>query len=82
MIDVLQRRPDLQAVLDVTAPEPPAAGSPLYTLPNVFYTPHIAGSIGEECSRMGRAMVDEVKQYIEGKPLAWELSREDAAKMA
>ncbi|HOQ30267.1 MAG TPA: hydroxyacid dehydrogenase, partial [Armatimonadota bacterium] len=27
------------AVLDVTDPEPPVEGSPLYTLPNVIYTP-------------------------------------------
>ncbi|MCL4543150.1 MAG: hydroxyacid dehydrogenase, partial [Chloroflexi bacterium] len=32
LIDVLTRRPDLWAVLDVTYPEPPPPGSPLYTL--------------------------------------------------
>ncbi|MFQ9872123.1 MAG: NAD(P)-dependent oxidoreductase [Oscillospiraceae bacterium] len=32
MIEVLQRRPDLQAVLDVTYPEPPAQDSPLWTM--------------------------------------------------
>src|SRR6185436_9888054 len=33
----------LYAVLDVTDPEVPPADSPLYTLPNVLLTPHIAG---------------------------------------
>jgi len=45
MVEALQERPDLFAVLDVTYPEPPAPDSPLYTLPNVVLTPHIAGSL-------------------------------------
>lgn len=82
MIDVLQRRPDLQAVLDVTAPEPPAPDSPLYTLPNVVLTPHIAGSVGRECLRMGHAMVDEFERYVAGQPLLWEIDASRAAQIA
>ena len=44
MVEVLKQRPDLYAVLDVTYPEPPVEGSPLYILDNVILTPHIAGS--------------------------------------
>src|SRR5205823_690272 len=79
MIEVLSRRPDLQAVLDVTAPEPPAADSPLYTLENVVLTPHIAGSLGEECRRMGRYMVDELRRYLAGEPLKWQVTPQTAA---
>lgn len=43
LIQVLQDRPDLFAVLDVTDPEPPLPGSPLFSLPNVVVTPHLAG---------------------------------------
>jgi phosphoglycerate dehydrogenase-like enzyme len=82
MIAVLQRRPDLQAVLDVTAPEPPAPDSPLYTLPNVVLTPHIAGSVGRECLRMGHAMVDEFERFAAGRPLRWEITSERAARIA
>lgn len=82
MIEALRKRPDLQAVLDVTHPEPPVAGSPLYALPNVVYTPHIAGSIDRECLRLGQFMADEVALYAEGQPLKWEVTEEDAAKMA
>ncbi len=68
MIDALRERPDLFALLDVTYPEPPAADSPLYTLPNVIVTPHIAGSMGDECRRMGRYMVDELERWLAGEP--------------
>lgn len=71
MVDVLRARPDLHAVLDVTEPEPPVRGSPLYTLPNVTLTPHIAGSVGAECRRMGQYMVDELGRYVAGEPLRW-----------
>jgi phosphoglycerate dehydrogenase-like enzyme len=76
MIQVLERRPDLQAVLDVTDPEPAVKGSKLYTLPNVVLTPHIAGSKDAECRRMGRAMVDELRRYLKGEPLKWAVTPE------
>lgn len=82
MISVLKERPDLYAVLDVTYPEPPEKGSPLYSLPNVVLTPHIAGSIGQECQRMGRYMVNELQRYVEGKELKWSISKEKFAIMA
>jgi len=82
MIEALRQRPDLQALLDVTSPEPPAADSPLYTLPNVMLTPHIAGSLGPECQRMGHAMVDELERYLDGRPLSWEVTPQRAATMA
>lgn len=82
MIDVLRQRQDLTAILDVTWPEPPVAGSPLYTLPNVVLTPHIAGSLNRECARMGQLVVDELKRYLNGEPLRWAVTRERAAIMA
>ncbi len=82
MIAVLQARPDLWAILDITYPEPPAPGSPLYTLPNVVLTPHIAGSLDNECRRMGRLVVDELRRFLHGEPLQWSISREQAAIMA
>ena len=82
MIAVLQERSDIYAVLDVTYPEPPAADSPLYDLLNVVLTPHIAGSIGRECRRMGRYMVNELERYVAGQPLKWSITREQIKIMA
>ncbi|MDQ1301918.1 MAG: D-3-phosphoglycerate dehydrogenase, partial [Chloroflexota bacterium] len=82
MIEALAARPDLWAVLDVTYPEPPPADSPLYTLPNVLLTPHIAGSVGEECHRQARYMIEELERYLAGQPLKWAVSKERAAIMA
>ena len=80
LIEVLSRRPDLQAVLDVTFPEPPAADSPLYVLENVVLTPHIAGSAGQECRRMGRYMVDELERYLAGEPLKYALTEKSVMR--
>jgi phosphoglycerate dehydrogenase-like enzyme len=75
LVAVLEERPDLFAVLDVTDPEPePAApGSPLFSLPNVVVTPHLAGSLGLECRAMGRAMAAELDRYVRGEPLRHEV---------
>lgn len=58
------------AVLDVTHPEPLPAGHPLFDLPNVLLTPHIAGSLGNEILRMGEHAVSEVERYAAGLEFA------------
>lgn len=78
MIAALTRRPDLTAILDVTYPEPPIPGSPLYTLPNVFLTPHTAGSMDAECRRMGRFMTEELQRFCRGKALQGLVTPESA----
>lgn len=82
MIEVLRQRPDLTAILDVTDPEPPAPDSPLRTLPNVILTPHIAGSMDNECRRMGQFMVDELRRYLATQPLRWQITQQQAARLA
>jgi phosphoglycerate dehydrogenase-like enzyme len=82
LIAALRARPDLQAILDVTDPEPPDAASPFYELSNVFLTPHLAGSLGPECRRMGRAMVEELKRFVRREPLQHAVMRESLDRMA
>ncbi|WP_406188991.1 hydroxyacid dehydrogenase [Streptomyces anulatus] len=72
----------LNAVLDVTEPEVPAASSPLYDLPNVLLTPHVAGSLGDEIHRLADFALDEVARYASGLPFADPVTPEDLARMA
>lgn len=72
----------LRAVLDVTEPEPLPAGSPLYRLPNVFLTPHIAGSLGNELERLGRIVVEELERVVTGVGLEHEVRYADMARVA
>ena len=64
----------LTALLDVTFPEPPEAGSKLYTLPNVRLSPHIAGSMNDEVHRMSDYMIAEYKRFASGEPCLYEVS--------
>lgn len=59
----------ISAAIDVTYPEIPPDDSPLYHLPNVLLTPHMAGAIGTERSRLGRLAADEVERFVTGQPL-------------
>lgn len=72
----------LNAILDVTEPEPLPAGSPLYHLPNVFLTPHIAGSLGNELERLGRTAVEELERLAAGLPPAHQVRHTDLARVA
>lgn len=74
LVHVFTDRPDLFAILDVTDPEPPAPDGQIWALPNVVLTPHIAGSRGGECARMGRWMLEEMRRYRAGEPLRWPIT--------
>ena len=82
LVGVLSERPDLFAVLDVTDPEPPVPGSLLLKLPNIVITPHIAGSLGNECRRLGRMTVEEYRRFSRGEPLQGEIISHELALKA
>jgi phosphoglycerate dehydrogenase-like enzyme len=69
---VLQERPDLMALLDVTDPEPPAADSPLRQLSNVVMSSHLAGGhIGNEVLRLADWMIQDFENWLEDRPLRY-----------
>ncbi|MBO4406153.1 MAG: hydroxyacid dehydrogenase [Clostridia bacterium] len=74
LVRALTEVPTRTALLDVTMPEPPEPGHPFYRMKNVFLTPHIAGSAGDECLRMGEYMISEADSFVRGEPLKWEVS--------
>ena len=82
LIRALQEEPNRTAVLDVTWPEPPVEDSPFWTLPNVFLTPHIAGSMENERARMGAFMEQEFSHLIAGEPCNYEVSLKMLETMA
>ncbi len=72
----------ISAILDVTDPEPVPAEHPLVALPNVFVTPHVAGSIGTELSRMADLAIDEIERFGRGEPLRYEVTQGDLDRIA
>lgn len=82
LVRILEERPDLTALLDVTYPERPVANHPFYTLPNCLLTPHIAGSMGDEVARMGKYMLDEYRAYLNGESCEYEISLKMLETMA
>ena len=72
----------IDAVIDVTEPEVLPPDSPLYDLPNVVLTPHIAGALGVEVRRLGASALDELERYARGEPFAHPVTREDLARIA
>ena len=82
LIAALREVPTRVAVLDVTWPEPPAESSPLYTLPNVFLTPHIAGSIGNEVHRMAEYMFEEYEAFDAGRETRYSVTLKMLETMA
>jgi phosphoglycerate dehydrogenase-like enzyme len=72
----------IQGVIDVTEPEIPPPDSPLFRLPNVFLTPHVAGAIGTERSRLGILVADEVERFVRGETLLYEVMPELLERLA
>ncbi|QYY37262.1 hydroxyacid dehydrogenase [Ruficoccus sp. ZRK36] len=82
MIEVLRKRADIFAVIDVIRNESTYHLSELATMPNVFLTPHIAGSNGYECHRMGSLAVEECRRFLSGKPPQCPITEAGVALMA
>jgi phosphoglycerate dehydrogenase-like enzyme len=59
----------LEAALDVTDPEPLPPESPLWRLPNVLVTPHIAGDSRAADQRVYELVGNQIRRHLDGDPL-------------
>ena len=59
----------LRAALDVTDPEPPPPGHPLWTAPGLLLTPHVGGNSSAYEPRARRLIVDQVRRFAAGEPM-------------
>jgi phosphoglycerate dehydrogenase-like enzyme len=65
----------LRAALDVTDPEPLPRDHPLWGLPNVLITPHMAGDSPGSTIRAFELAGDQVRRFAAGEPLINEVAR-------
>lgn len=82
LVQVMKKRPDLTALLDVTEPEPPVPDSPITQTENIYMCPHISGSMHEECYRMSEHALSECMRYLAGEPLLDVVDKEKFEGMA
>jgi phosphoglycerate dehydrogenase-like enzyme len=57
------------AGLDVTEVEPLPADSPLWDLPNVIITPHVAGAGAKDYDQQKKLFGENLERFLAGKPL-------------
>jgi phosphoglycerate dehydrogenase-like enzyme len=59
----------LLAALDVTDPEPPPAGHPLWSAPGLVITPHVGGNTSAFRPRAIRLVIGQLRRFAGGEPL-------------
>jgi phosphoglycerate dehydrogenase-like enzyme len=72
----------IDAILDVTEPEPLPPDSPLLDLPNVTVTPHLAGAVGNEIARLGDLAVGELERYAASRDFEHAITATDWDRLA
>jgi phosphoglycerate dehydrogenase-like enzyme len=69
LVRVLEAGKLAGAALDVTDPEPLPAEHPLWRLPNVIITPHLAGATDRYWQRQAAMVTANLRRYLNGEPL-------------
>ena len=67
LIEALRAGRIAGAALDVTEPEPPDATSPLWTMPNVFITPHTGGETRKYEANVNEILVENLERMWSGE---------------
>lgn len=76
LIDALKSGHVRGAALDVFETEPLPHDHPLWTAPNVIITPHIVGNTADYHAKAARVFEENLRRYVEGKPLLNLVDRE------
>lgn len=69
LIAALQNKTIAGAMLDVFESEPLLSDSPLWAMPNVIVTPHVAGNSKDYAERVLSILLDNVARFINGRRL-------------
>jgi phosphoglycerate dehydrogenase-like enzyme len=69
LVDALERGHLAGACLDVTTPEPLPADHPLWGMPNVVITPHVASRAALTGARRRALLFENVRRFGAGEPL-------------
>ena len=69
LLDALRSGRLAAAWLDVTEPEPLPDAHPLWSEPNCFITPHVAGGHADEAKTLVRHFLKNLKRFVRGEPL-------------
>lgn len=57
------------AALDVTDPEPPPEGDPIFEAPNLLLVPHIGSATAATRAAMGNSAADNLLAALDGRPM-------------
>jgi D-3-phosphoglycerate dehydrogenase len=79
LVEALRNKVIAGAALDVFEPEPSLDNNPLYQMPNVIVTPHLAGVTAQATKRMAIGAAEQTLQVLQGErpprlvnPEAWD----------
>ena len=69
LVDALRAGQVAGAGLDVFDPEPLPADHPLWDMPNVLITPHVAGAGPHSVERLHAILLENLRRFVDGAPL-------------
>jgi glyoxylate reductase len=69
LVAALRRGDIAAAAIDVTDPEPPAAGDPIYSTRNLLVVPHIGSATHAARARMTELAVENLLAGLDGRPM-------------
>lgn len=70
------------AAIDVSVPEPLPADHALRSLPNVLFTPHVAGPTDDDLPAMTRMAINDLRRFLGGQPPLYRITLEAYDRMS